>query len=91
MAAVITVGDMFGTIEEVHEKMVAYENQTCVNYHISDSRTIANASKNAPKIAAKAKPELIYYYMVYACIHGGRKFKSRSKGERPNQRYVIHK
>lgn len=86
MAAVLKVGDMFGTLQEVQEKMFAFEKDACVNYHVSDSRTLETASKIAPKIAAKAKKELVYYYVVYACIHGGRKFKSRSKGERPNQR-----
>ena len=29
--------------------------------------------------------KLVYSEIVYCCIHGGKAFKSESKGERPNQ------
>jgi zinc finger SWIM domain-containing protein 3 len=86
MAVNIKVGDFFGTFKEVQELIVSYEKFACVNYYISDSRTIENCSKIAPKIAQKAKKSLVYYSILYTCIHGGRKFKSKSKGVRPNQR-----
>ena len=44
--------------------------------YISDSRTIEAAHRRIDR------PSLKYYEVVYACIHGGRKFKSQGKGRR---------
>lgn len=45
MAAVLKVGDIFGSLKEVQDKAVAFEKEARVNYNISDSRTIEKAIK----------------------------------------------
>ena len=57
-----------------------------VSLYVRDSRTIDLAIKKG--LQRYIKKELKYYYLTYCCYHGGRQFKSRSKGLRPNQRYL---
>ena len=56
-----------------------------VQLYISDSRKLQAMLTRTPKVAKEAPSELVYYNLTYSCIHGGRKFKSRGKGVRPNQ------
>jgi hypothetical protein len=70
MAVNIKVGDSFGTFKEVQELIVSYEKFACVNYYISDSRTIENCSKIAPKIAQKAKKSLASQGRLFVLFGG---------------------
>jgi zinc finger SWIM domain-containing protein 3 len=82
MAVILRAGDLFSSFDEVEKVMKEYERASYVNFYISDSRSIGAASSKAPRITEKARKELKYHRLVYACIHGGRKFVSKSKGRR---------
>lgn len=80
------VGDKFASFEEVQAAMREVQEKHLVNFYITNSQTIGAALKRIPERAGKANPALKYYFVMYACIHGGRKFRSTSKGCRPHQR-----
>ena len=78
-----SVGDRFTTFAEVKKKIYQYEKDKFVQFYQKDSRKIKAARKRPPhKNFNKA---IVYSELVYSCIHGGKKFKSESKGKRPNQ------
>ena len=66
--------EKFNSFEEVQRWIDDYQRQNYVQLYISDSRTIAAAQKRLPK--RQLKTELKYYQVTYACVHGGRKYKS---------------
>ena len=78
-----TVGDKFDTFVEVQEKMHKYEKEQFAQFYTRDSRTLEAALRRAPH--RKFKEEIEYSELVFSCIHGGKKFKSHSKGKRPTQ------
>jgi len=78
------VGDRFDTFSEVDEKIRRYEKERFVQFYKRDSRKIESARKRAPH--KNFKEEIVYSKLVFSCIHGGKKFKSKSVGKRPNQR-----
>ena len=84
----LSVGATFDSFQSVAEAVSKYEREKMANFYISDSKKLMQAAKQVPKLVAKARELLDYYYLVYTCISGGRKFASTSKGARPNQRYT---
>ena len=78
-----TVGGRFMTYAEVEKKIHQYENENFIQFYKRDSRRIEAAQKRAPN--KNFNKEIVYSELVYSCIHGGKKFKSESKGKRPNQ------
>jgi zinc finger SWIM domain-containing protein 3 len=82
----LRLGQMFSSFEEVKAAISRYE-RNYVNLYVNDSRTISSTIKRTPSKVIKA--ELQYLHINYACIAGGRTFKSKSKGKRPNQRIVF--
>ena len=81
--ASFTVGDRFKMFVEVENKIHQYEKEKFVQFYRRDSRRIEAAQKRAPH--KSFREEIVYAELVYSCIHGGKKFKSESKGKRPNQ------
>ena len=71
------VGDLFFTFQELDNKLKAYEKAHFVQFWKRDARTIEAAKKRLNKFL---KPELRYYEIKLCCIHGGQRFKSKSKG-----------
>ena len=69
----IAIGSSFTSFSEL-EKII--------NQYQRDSRTTEAASKLCNKTY---NPRIKYSELVYTCIHGGKKFKSESKGIRPQQ------
>ena len=55
--------------------------------YIRASGTIENAVKSGVKILRKK--ELKYYHIKYGCIHGGKKFKKRSAGNKTQGKYPV--
>lgn len=90
MANSLVVGAKFASFDELSAAIKALEHESCVNFHISDSKRLTTAAKAVPKICALAKPELVYYHLTYSCIHGGKQFHTSSKGARPNQRLLLN-
>ena len=79
-----TVGDKFATFLELEEKIHKYQKDQFVQFYKRDSRKIEAARKRATN--KNYKEEIVYSELVFSCIHGGKKFKSKSDGKRPKQR-----
>jgi hypothetical protein len=78
-AVAFSVGDKFGTFQELELMIAKYESANFVQVWKREARTI-NAAKK--RIDRYMKPELKYYQLKFCCIHGGKKFKSEGKGIR---------
>ena len=44
-----------------------------------DNRTLIAARKRVPKVAERAKPELLYYSIHLTCVFGGKKYKKKHR------------
>ena len=71
------VGDSFGNFNELQKRIEEYQNNFKVLLYIRDSATVGSK-----KVKRSLNENLKYYYVQYACTHGGRKFKSKSQGKR---------
>ena len=71
------IGECFGTYEDLQTKIEKFKEANFVELYIRDSRTVQN-KRNKKNI----KKDLKYSEIKYACVHGGRKHKSRGKGVR---------
>ena len=80
----IEIGKAFASFGYLKRAVETFQKATYSQLYIKDSRSIASALKRTPGKIIKS--ELEYSYMVFACIAGGKKFVSKSKGRRPNQR-----
>ena len=81
---VLRAGMKFDRFEAWNAALVKWEKENFTQLYVRSSRSIEAGRKRTPK-----KPladRLQYSEMTYACIHGGRDFKTRSKGERPKQK-----
>ena len=83
----LKLGQTFSSFEDVKAAIARYEHDNFVNLYVADSRTIASSARRTPNKVYKN--ELKYSYVSYACVAGGKPYKSHSKGVRPNQRFVI--
>ncbi|KAI5722961.1 hypothetical protein M8J76_016235 [Diaphorina citri] len=75
------VGKQFSSFDELKNFISTYERDNFVQLHISDSHKLCSA-KNASSKIQNAKKELVYFKMQYSCIHGGKKFSSKSTNQR---------
>ena len=83
MERTLAIGEQFEMFEELEEAVKAYENEKYVQLYVRHSRS---TTKCQVRITKKTlNPRLKYGELLYACIHGGKKFVSRSDGHRPNQ------
>jgi len=82
----VTVGETFDTFVLLQERIDKLQEEENIALWKRDSRTIEKA--RAKGLKRHMKEELQYYSLQYACYHGGRQFKSRSEGVRPNHRSV---
>jgi len=82
----VTVGEIFDTFELLHERIDKLQEEEYISLWKRDSRTIEKARGKGLK--RHVKEELQFYSLQYTCYHGGRQFKSRSAGMRPNHRSV---
>ena len=81
----IEIDDSFASYTELQERLEEFKQATYTDLYIWDSQTIQNAAKKGIKIPMRA--ELRYYYIKYACVHGGKAFKGRGTGGR-DSRYI---
>ena len=79
----IAVGAIFTSFKELQKEIIKYQRENYVQMYRRDSRTIEAAMRRAPN--RTFNPRIEYSEVVYSCIHGGKKFKSESKGKRPQQ------
>ena len=82
----LEVGTEFSSFNELSKALEAFESEQKVTYWRRDSRTLQAARKRG--IDVDLDENIKYYELKYACLNGGRSFKSTSTGKRPRQRYV---
>ena len=75
------VGSTFDSYEEFSEKVELFEESTFVNLYKRSTRSISSSRIRAP--LKKFQERLKYTEIDMACIYGGKRFKSLSKGVRP--------
>lgn len=78
------VGATFSSHEDLQAAVQQYEDDNYAQFWVHSSRTIAAAKNKGVK--RDVDPALKFAEIGYVCINGGRKFTSRSTGERPNQK-----
>lgn len=76
-------GQEFSSYSEALDALQIYQDKNYVQFYKRNSLGIQAAAKRCPK--KKFSPELKYSEVDFRCVHGGKKFKSQSKGIRPNQ------
>jgi len=81
------VGDEFDSFNDLQDTVLVFEQVQFVQLYVRWSRSIRSAleSKRISTTLAKVIEDLLYTEVEYACIHGGKNFKTTSKGDRPNQ------
>ena len=80
------VGDEFNSFDDLRDKISTFGQTQFVQLYIRRSRTIIMASKRRTKKIYNE--DLKFAELEYACINGGKNFKTTSTGERPNQQKV---
>ena len=83
----IDVGSEFQSYAQLEKSIQEFQERNFVQLYKRSSRGLDGYAKKCPN--KKINPELLYSELDFACIHGGKKFKTKSKGSRPNQQYVI--
>ena len=81
--ATLFEGKQYTSFEELQADLETYQKESKCQLYILDCRTIKAAKHRVPN--KKLSEALHYYYVKYSCIHGGKAFKSRSSGARPNR------
>lgn len=76
----VSKGMTFTDFEQFQSKLEITSKQKFVQLYKPLARTIEAAKKKGVK--RYLKPELKYYSVQWACIHGGRRYRSRGKGIR---------
>lgn len=79
----VIIGQVFPTFDDLEEAIIETCKENSVQFYRRDSRKIENAVKrNAQR---NFNPDIIYSEIKYACIYGGRKFKSQGAGVRKSK------
>ena len=84
-----TVGDKFSSYDELREKISQYEQSRSVQLNHNDSRTLESARKRVPRKVEKANKALVYHYINFSCVFGGKQYRCKGHGRRPHHRVVI--
>ena len=79
----IEKGNLFSSKVELENKITEYEKANYVKLWKRTSKSLAVVQKVWPNRVFN--PELVIYEVTYCCVNGGRKLKSSSAGQRPNQ------
>ncbi|XP_071529158.1 uncharacterized protein [Panulirus ornatus] len=82
----VQVGMEYSNLSELLEAISTYEHENTIKLYRRDTRSIEAASRRCTK--KTYNPDIKYTEIDFACIHGGRKFKTKSKGSRPNTREI---
>ena len=83
---ILSLGDEFESYNELEKKVKEFEELKFVKLWKRDAKTIAGSKKRCPN--KSFNEQIKYTYINYACVHGGRDFKSyKSTGARQNTTY----
>ena len=77
-------GQEFSSFEELSESVKKWEKKNFVTLYTRSSRTIEAARRRAPNRVFLDK--LKFSELDYACVHGGREYKSKATQRRPCQK-----
>ena len=83
---IVSIGKEFSSYVHLTSAIKEYEASNSVTVYGS-SRSIQAARKRAPN--RHFSDNLVYSEIDYACVHGGREYKSHSKGIRKSQSLVV--
>ena len=77
-------GQEFSSFEELSENVQKWERKNFVTLYTRSSRSIEAARRRAPNKTFSDK--LKFSELDYACVHGGREYKSKATQKRPCQK-----
>ena len=80
----IVSGQEFCSFEEVSESIKSWEKENFVTLYTRSSRSIEVARRRAPN--RTFLDQLKFSELDYACVHGGREYKSKATQKRPCQK-----
>ena len=87
----LKVGDSFSSFADLERAINHIQHTTAVQLWRRESKTLVSQKKRFPGgRASTANADLRYYLLVYCCVCGGKRFKSRSTGDRIHARYVYN-
>ncbi|CAG9772760.1 unnamed protein product [Ceutorhynchus assimilis] len=78
----IAKGDKFKCFEEAKQKITESAQRKFVQFYKRESRTISGGAKKTKRYL---NPDLKFYQVEWACVHGGRNYKCRSNGFRSSK------
>ena len=76
-------GEEFASYAELRDKICEFERTEFVQLNVQRSKSFEAARRRAP--TKNYNDDLRYSEINLVCIHGGKNFKTTSKGERPGQ------
>ena len=80
----LVTGKEFSSFEELSENVVKWEKENFVTLYTRSSRSVVAARRRSPNRVYNDK--LQFAELDYACVHGGREYKSKATEMRPRQR-----
>ena len=80
----LAVGQEFCSFQELSSTINQWEAANFVTLHRRSSRSIKASRLRAPQ--RKFNDKLEFAEVDYACVHGGRQYKSKSTNKRPCQK-----
>ncbi len=80
----LATGKEFSSFQDLSETVKKWEKENFVTLYTRSSRSVAAARRRAPN--RSYSDELQFAELDYACIHGGREYKSTATELRPNQK-----
>ena len=83
MDAFLKVGDCFNSFTELESRLKELQDSCNVQLYRRECKTLVASLQRYPGRAGIAKPEL-KYYLLYCCVFGGRKYTSKTTGDRLN-------
>ena len=85
----LIVGAKYSSFAALQVAISDHENSHFVQYFKRNSRTIESFQRHYPSKRELRIPQIIEYpELDYACIHGGKPFRSKAN-QRPKQRFVF--
>ena len=75
----LNIGEEYSSLQEL-----SWEESNFVTLYTRSSRSVEASKKRAPK--RKFNDELKFSKLDYACVHGGRDYKSKSTNKREKQK-----
>ena len=84
----LRVGLSFASYSAIENLISEIEKENFIQLYKRTSETIERY-KNRMKRPKDVNADIKYVRVEYKCIHGGKNFKSESKGDRPNTRNLY--